>query len=179
VRVATGTPTSVKNSSWPAGEQIHIIRAAVADEFRNWCGAFAGIFTVSPAHNHACAAERHLDLTFKNTKRLFEMWRRRFRLRTRRHQTFDTRCYRCHTTARSVHSLCENCDVERYATVIHEDPEGGFWAEVPALPGCYSQGETIDELMENVREAITGVLEVMKEQGKRPESNIQILDIAV
>jgi len=74
---------------------------------------------------------------------------------------------------------CENWDVETYATVIHEDPEGGFWAEVPALPGCYSQGETIDELMENVREAITGVLEVMKEQGKRPESNIQILDVAV
>ena len=62
--------------------------------------------------------------------------------------------------------VCENCGVERYAAVIHEDPEGGFWAEVPALPGCYSQGETIDELMVNVREAITGVLEVMKEQGK-------------
>jgi predicted RNase H-like HicB family nuclease len=69
--------------------------------------------------------------------------------------------------------------VERFTTVIHEDPEGGFWAEVPALPGCYSQDETIDELMENVREAITGVLEVMKEQGRRPEANIQILDIAV
>jgi predicted RNase H-like HicB family nuclease len=69
--------------------------------------------------------------------------------------------------------------VERYATVVHEDPEGGFWAEVPALPGCYSQGETTDELMENVREAITGVLEVMNEQGKRPEANIQILDVAV
>jgi predicted RNase H-like HicB family nuclease len=75
--------------------------------------------------------------------------------------------------------LCENWGVERYAAVIHEDPEGGFWAEVPALPGCYSQGETIDELMENVREAIMGVLEVMKEQGKRPEPNIQILDVAV
>ena len=75
--------------------------------------------------------------------------------------------------------LCENWDVDRFTTVIHEDPEGGFWAEVPVLPGCYSQGETIDELMDNVREAITGVLEVMKEQGKRPESNIQILDIAV
>ncbi len=37
----------------------------------------------------------------------------------------------------------------------------------------------MDELMENVREAITGVLEVMKEQGKRPEPNIQILDVAV
>ena len=69
--------------------------------------------------------------------------------------------------------------MESYYTVVHEDPEGGFWAEVPALPGCYSQGETMDELMINIREAISGVLEVMKEQGKRPESNIQILDVAV
>ena len=61
----------------------------------------------------------------------------------------------------------------------HEDAEGGFWAEVPALPGCYSQGESIDELKANVREAITGVLEVMKEQGTRPEANIQIRDVAV
>jgi predicted RNase H-like HicB family nuclease len=67
----------------------------------------------------------------------------------------------------------------KYAVVVHEDSEGGFWAEVPALPGCYSQGETVAELMDNIREAIAGVLEVMKEQGARPEANIQILDIAV
>jgi predicted RNase H-like HicB family nuclease len=66
------------------------------------------------------------------------------------------------------HKPCENWSMERYATVIDQEPEGGFWAEVPALPGCYSQGETIDELTENVREAITSVLEVMKERGKRP-----------
>jgi len=69
--------------------------------------------------------------------------------------------------------------VANYAVVIHEDPEGGFWAEVPALPGCYSQGDSISELMDNVREAITGVLDVLKEQGGQPESNIRILDIAV
>lgn len=63
--------------------------------------------------------------------------------------------------------------------VIHEDPDGGYWAEVPALPGCYSQGETVDQLLENVREAIAGVLEVMQEQGQEPERNIQILDVAV
>lgn len=63
--------------------------------------------------------------------------------------------------------------------MIHEEPEGGYWAEVPALPGCYSQAETVDELMENVREAISGVLEVMLSQGKQPESNIMILDLAV
>ena len=63
--------------------------------------------------------------------------------------------------------------------MIHEEPEGGFWAEVPALPGCYSQGDSISELMDNVREAIAGVLEVLREQGGQPESNIRILDVAV
>lgn len=75
--------------------------------------------------------------------------------------------------------LCENQGVETYSVVIHEDPEGGFWAEVPALPGCYSQGESMPELIDNIREAIAGVLEVMKEQGAHPETNIQILEVAV
>ena len=69
--------------------------------------------------------------------------------------------------------------VTKYAVVIHEEADGGFWAEVPALPGCYSQGDSVAELMENVRETIAGVLEVMKEQGGPPESTIQILDVAV
>jgi predicted RNase H-like HicB family nuclease len=38
--------------------------------------------------------------------------------------------------------------------VVHEAEEGGYRAEVPALPGCVSQGETMDELLANVREAI-------------------------
>lgn len=59
--------------------------------------------------------------------------------------------------------------MENFAIVVHEEPEGGFWAEVPALPGCYSQGETIDELKANVREAIERVLEVLGTQGKQPE----------
>lgn len=73
---------------------------------------------------------------------------------------------------------CENESVDKFAIVIHQEPEGGFWAEVPALPGCYSQGETVDELMENIREAISGVLEVMKANGTQPESNVQVLELA-
>ena len=69
--------------------------------------------------------------------------------------------------------------MQSYAVVIHRDPEGGFWGEVPALPGCYSQGETVEELKHNIREAITGVLEVLREQGQEPDLTIQILDIAV
>ena len=42
--------------------------------------------------------------------------------------------------------------------VVHEAEEGGFWAEVPAIPGCATQGETIEELMANLKEAIEGCL---------------------
>jgi predicted RNase H-like HicB family nuclease len=45
-------------------------------------------------------------------------------------------------------------------TIIHDAEEGGYWAEVPAVPGCATQGETVDELLENVREAIEGCLPV-------------------
>jgi predicted RNase H-like HicB family nuclease len=69
--------------------------------------------------------------------------------------------------------------VQNYAIVIHEDPDGGFWGEVPALPGCYSQGETVDELKHNIREAISGVLDVLKQEGREPDSKIQILEVAV
>ena len=44
--------------------------------------------------------------------------------------------------------------------IVHEAEEGGLWAEVPSLPGCATQGETYDELMANVREAIEGCLSV-------------------
>jgi predicted RNase H-like HicB family nuclease len=66
-----------------------------------------------------------------------------------------------------------------YTVVIHAEPTGGFWGEVPALPGCYSQGESMDELLENLREAIAGVLEVMQEEGRVPESSIQVVELAV
>ena len=42
--------------------------------------------------------------------------------------------------------------------IVHEAEEGGFWAEVPAIPGCASQGETVDDLLKNIREAIEGCL---------------------
>jgi len=43
--------------------------------------------------------------------------------------------------------------------VVHEADEGGFWAEVPALPGCVSQGETMEDLHANIHDAIQGWLE--------------------
>lgn len=44
--------------------------------------------------------------------------------------------------------------------VIHEAEEGGYWAEVPAIPGCATQGETMEELLANLREAIEGCLSI-------------------
>jgi predicted RNase H-like HicB family nuclease len=41
-----------------------------------------------------------------------------------------------------------------FKAIIHDAEEGGYWAEVPALPGCVTQGETLAELQDNLREAI-------------------------
>ncbi|MGQ0674711.1 MAG: type II toxin-antitoxin system HicB family antitoxin [Rhodospirillales bacterium] len=62
--------------------------------------------------------------------------------------------------------------------VIHKAEEGGFWGEVPALPGCASQGETIEELMANIKEAIEGCLNTPLPDVKT-RSGDQIVEIAV
>ena len=48
----------------------------------------------------------------------------------------------------------------KISVIVHKAEEGGFWAEVPAIPGCATQGETMDELLANVREAVEGCLSV-------------------
>ena len=50
-----------------------------------------------------------------------------------------------------------------YTILVHQAEEGGFWSEVPVLPGCYSQGETIDEALQNAKEAIESYLIALKE----------------
>ncbi|GJD21587.1 hypothetical protein RIVM261_065430 [Rivularia sp. IAM M-261] len=44
--------------------------------------------------------------------------------------------------------------------IIHPAEEGGFWAEVPALPGCITEGDTMEEILTNLKDAIEGWLEV-------------------
>jgi predicted RNase H-like HicB family nuclease len=51
--------------------------------------------------------------------------------------------------------------------LVHPAEEGGFWAEVPALPGCVSEGETWDETIANIREAAEGWLEASTERAQR------------
>ena len=62
--------------------------------------------------------------------------------------------------------------------VIHKAEEGGYWAEVPAIPGCFTQGDTWEELLQNVYEAIDACLSVEIEDIKlTPED--KVLEIAV
>jgi predicted RNase H-like HicB family nuclease len=44
--------------------------------------------------------------------------------------------------------------------IVHEAEEGGYWAEVPSIPGCATQGETFEELLQNLYEAVEGCLSV-------------------
>jgi predicted RNase H-like HicB family nuclease len=62
--------------------------------------------------------------------------------------------------------------------VVHDAEEGGFWAEAPAIPGCASQGETMDELLRNMNDAIEGCLSVDVAPPK-PGGKERIVEIAV
>jgi predicted RNase H-like HicB family nuclease len=62
--------------------------------------------------------------------------------------------------------------------IVHPAEEGGYWAEVPAILGCATQGETLEELFENLHEAIEGCLSV-DIQPTQQIPNSQILEITV
>ncbi len=55
----------------------------------------------------------------------------------------------------------------KYTVILHPAEEGGYWAEVPSLPGCYSQGETVDNAVANAREAIEAHLEALGQEGHK------------
>ncbi len=60
--------------------------------------------------------------------------------------------------------------------VVHEAEEGGYWAEVPAIPGCATQGENFEELLKNLYEAVEGCLAVEPEA---EPADGRIIEIAV
>lgn len=62
--------------------------------------------------------------------------------------------------------------------VVHEAEEGGFWAQIPAIPGCANQGETMEELIANVREAIEGCLSIGIAE-PQPCGKERVLEIAI
>ncbi len=62
--------------------------------------------------------------------------------------------------------------------IVHEAEEGGYWAEVPSIPGCATQGETFDELLSNIYEAVEGCLSIDMKYVKITEKD-RVLEIAV
>ena len=62
--------------------------------------------------------------------------------------------------------------------VVHEAEEGGFWAEVPAIPGCVTQGDSFEELLANIYEAVEGCLSIDVPPQVGKESG-RIVEIAV
>jgi predicted RNase H-like HicB family nuclease len=62
--------------------------------------------------------------------------------------------------------------------IIHDAEEGGFWAEVPALPGCSTQDDTLEELTENLKDAIALWLDVGEDEIE-PQSTDRILEVAM
>ena len=75
-------------------------------------------------------------------------------------------------------SSCVNVTFVTLKVLIHKAEEGGYWAEVPALPGCVSQGETMDDLRANIHEAIEGWL--LAEEGTTQASAAdRVLEVTV
>ncbi|MCA9451376.1 MAG: type II toxin-antitoxin system HicB family antitoxin [Nitrospira sp.] len=62
--------------------------------------------------------------------------------------------------------------------MIHEAEEGGYWAEVPSISGCATQGETFDDLLRNIYEAVEGCLSVDLKEVEITEKDI-VMEIAV
>jgi len=62
--------------------------------------------------------------------------------------------------------------------IIHEAEEGGYWAEVPAIPGCATEGDTFEELLQNLYEAIEGCLSVDVESVETTDKD-RIMEIAI
>ena len=62
--------------------------------------------------------------------------------------------------------------------IVHEAEEGGFWAEVPAIPGCATEGDNFEELLKNLYEAVEGCLSVDVET-VQVGTNDRLMEIAV
>ena len=67
-----------------------------------------------------------------------------------------------------------------YVVIVHEAEEGGLWAEVPALPGCYAQGETVEETLSDAKAAIVSHIEALREFGEpEPRGTVRVERVEV
>ncbi len=67
-----------------------------------------------------------------------------------------------------------------FNVILKPDPEDdGYNISCPALPGCHSQGDTEKEAIENIKDAITGCLEVLNQRVRVHDQSERILEVAV
>ena len=66
--------------------------------------------------------------------------------------------------------------INQYPVIVQEDESGGYWVNCPSLQGCYSQGETIDEALQNIQEAIVLCLDDIpkKERLKKQQKQVSL-----
>ena len=83
-----------------------------------------------------------------------------------------------HRLKGKAHNEGDRGKAMKLRVIIHEAEEGGYWAEVPALPGCVTEGETMDEVKANLNEAIEGWLEASEAQAGPMEKGFE-LELAV
>ncbi len=62
--------------------------------------------------------------------------------------------------------------IMKIKVIIHEAEEGGYWAEVPSLPGCITEADTYDQLIANIKEAVEGCLEVIAERNIESQTTL-------
>jgi len=62
--------------------------------------------------------------------------------------------------------------------IVHHAEDGGYWAEIPAIQGCVTQGETFEELLKNIYEAVDGCLSVDMKDIKITDKD-EVLEVAV
>lgn len=62
-----------------------------------------------------------------------------------------------------------------YVLVIHPAAEGGYWAEVPDLEGCFAQGETLEDLLADATAAVASHLEALREDGRRAPASSRVI----
>ena len=67
-----------------------------------------------------------------------------------------------------------------FKVILKPDPEdGGFNVSCPALPGCHSQGDSEEEALDNIKEAILGCLEALNERALVHEEGEKLLEVAI
>jgi predicted RNase H-like HicB family nuclease len=74
------------------------------------------------------------------------------------------------TTSAKVKSISNShirSNAMKFSVVVEKDEGGGYIVSCPAIKGCHSQGETVEEALKNIKEAITGCLQTLNERARK------------